>query len=957
LAWLMATLATLRNTSVPPFTQLQTENQKTSKTMNDNDSISELGQQFHSLHDDYAKMPYSSSIREELATGRVEPLTLADESGNSGNVVTTSTATTTSSLDDHDSSLGSEVAGIVGGTLEQGGSDPVRHHHHRHHRSRRRVMANDGSALLVPEGNAARLPRPDSDTTTNVSSIGSGGEGETAKKILLQPHREPAYNTSPRTFSKLPRRTRKIPSSPNEESSTPQGKASAHARRRDSPSPYSGGDDGSSSGSGTEGGYAASASSNSNSGLQEYLSKKSSRAGRGGSVDSCSSSEIADFSSGASGLSFDSFSSTPSPSPSLSSSNEEGLDDLEQTYLKAKNAVVQNDARILKTTARKAADERTWSRNRSPIKWPRQIIGISENSKIKASCDKGVRPPILTLGSDIMANVLTFLQPPEILEVLAEPLSKGWRQTFTLQPELWRVLCIVEPFKAKLAEDVDSDAGSDNSFVSLKFEQKRVDKKLLDKYRLLYNSFVRCMKYLSQIQEDAVNGRQPSVIDYGFASRGTSRDSGPPKVVGANKNLQAFLARARGVVEDANSDSNASYQNDDVDTQLVQNTLQTQTVKPGKRKRITKSKEKKRKFGRSILTHRLLGPSQSGEPGNLSLPWSCAIYSIVNWMVAFLDVEGIQILCMKVLPFLLEDEEQRLTAQRSGLTDVVLRGMVLFNNSVQLHIAAFHAIVLLARPVGGSEGMLFHSSMVASGIFGGQHSQHRKNGIAVMLDSMRRFEDNEVLQAMSCWALVNIALAPAQKAVLVKLGGIQATANAMLSHPFNAEVQFRALFALINLVIPSVRMNSDSPEALAIQEQLGEVNDTTEKQIIDELAGEISDLVVRAMKNFCSSEAILNRACLVLHNLSLTQEYHTILLWTPNCYQMLEWCLANYRTDQVLQQSASGTIHRLQVTLSNDSDLRHRFTESLHSQQQKSLEQAHREAMRLHAQKDELLRT
>jgi hypothetical protein len=39
--------------------------------------------------------------------------------------------------------------------------------------------------------------------------------------------------------------------------------------------------------------------------------------------------------------------------------------------------------------------------------------------------------------------------------------------------------------------------------------------------------------------------------------------------------------------------------------------------------------------------------------------------------------------------------------------------------------------------------------------------------------------------------------------MLVKLGGLTVTSNAMLQHPYNAEVQFRALFALINLVIPS----------------------------------------------------------------------------------------------------------------------------------------------------------
>ena len=48
-------------------------------------------------------------------------------------------------------------------------------------------------------------------------------------------------------------------------------------------------------------------------------------------------------------------------------------------------------------------------------------------------------------------------------------------------------------------------------------------------------------------------------------------------------------------------------------------------------------------LGQSVLTSRILGPSEAGQAGNLNLPWSCAIYSIVNWMVAFPDVEGIQV--------------------------------------------------------------------------------------------------------------------------------------------------------------------------------------------------------------------------------------------------------------------------------------------------------------------------
>ena len=317
----------------------------------------------------------------------------------------------------------------------------------------------------------------------------------------------------------------------------------------------------------------------------------------------------------------------------------------------------------------------------------------------------------------------------------------------------------------------------------------------------------------------------------------------------------------------------------------------------------------------------------------------------------------LQIMCLKVLPYLLEDESQRTTAQRAGLTDSVLRAMVLFPDSIELHIAAFHTLVLLARPLGGNEGMLFHTAMVNTrGIFN-VGSSSSKNGIVIMLDSMRRFALDEILQAMSCWSLVNVALTPLQKTMLVKLGGLTVTANAMLQHPYNAEVQFRALFALIKLVIPSEARPEETEEMREIEreqfQQLGEVGETSEKEMLDASVGQIAKLIVLTMKNFCSSEAILNRACLVLYNLSLNQDYHTTLLWTPNCYQMLEWCIGNYPHDHVLQQSAGGTIQRLNATLSSDEDLRVRFTHSIRAQQQHSLELARREAVYLQEQQRE----
>ena len=245
---------------------------------------------------------------------------------------------------------------------------------------------------------------------------------------------------------------------------------------------------------------------------------------------------------------------------------------------------------------------------------------------------------------------------------------------------------------------------------------------------------------------------------------------------------------------------------------------------------------KKPKFASSSITAKLLGVSSKGAASHTFLPKSCAVFSIVNWMVAHTDVEGIQAMCIKALPSLLEDEDQRLTAQRAGLTDVILRAMVLYPDCVDIHVAAFHTMVLLARPLGGREGQLFDNSMEnastvgllgatinsqssrgagrlgsaspgacpRSGYDSSSSTEDRSiNGIAIMLDSMKRFASEEKLQAMACWAMVNIALAQSQKKVLICKGGIQAAINAMSRHPSSPDVQFRALFALINLVIPS----------------------------------------------------------------------------------------------------------------------------------------------------------
>jgi hypothetical protein len=438
---------------------------------------------------------------------------------------------------------------------------------------------------------------------------------------------------------------------------------------------------------------------------------------------------------------------------------------------------------------------------------------------------------IYSLGQDVMAQVVAFLEPPEIQSFLTTPLSKSWLVAYTEPQGLWKILCTSKPFYAKLDES-ESEA-SDCSFPMCNDMEMR---HLFGRYRLLYTSFVRCMKYLNRLQDDALNGRAPT-LDV----NSNQNDIYP---FNRNASLKAYFAKARRLMRSSSRKSGSRSSSDAAlsitsesgsqgsDEKVVADepmSRATESRKIASTNGASKQGHPTRQLGRSMLTDRLLRPARGGSVDNINLPWSCAIYSVVNWMVAFADVEGIQvrkhialplltlcfllalipsiffiqIMCLKCLPYLLEDESQRTTAQRAGLTDSVLRAMVLFPDSIELHTVAFHTLVLLARPLGGNEGMLFHTAMVNTrGIFN-NGSSNSKNGIVIMLDSMKRFSQDEILQAMSCWSLVNVALTPLQKSMLVKLGGLTVTSNAMLQHPYNVEVQFRALFALINLVIPS----------------------------------------------------------------------------------------------------------------------------------------------------------
>ena len=253
---------------------------------------------------------------------------------------------------------------------------------------------------------------------------------------------------------------------------------------------------------------------------------------------------------------------------------------------------------------------------------------------------------IYSLGPDVMALVVSFLEVPESHAFLTSPLSKTWLEAYTVPQELWKILCTSKPFYAKLEESPDKN--SDISTCSFPLCNDLEIRHLFGRYRLLYSSFVRCVKYLDRLRDDAINGRTPS--GYNESNR---QDNLHP--YNRNGSLKAYFARARRLVRrnrragsPSSSSASGSLTTDSGEEQKTGENKPSGEVaatSSGSENSNGSQRNPQSRLGRSMLTERLLRPTRTGDVDNVNLPWSCAIYSVVNWMVAFVDVEGIQVCC------------------------------------------------------------------------------------------------------------------------------------------------------------------------------------------------------------------------------------------------------------------------------------------------------------------------
>ena len=251
-------------------------------------------------------------------------------------------------------------------------------------------------------------------------------------------------------------------------------------------------------------------------------------------------------------------------------------------------------------------------------------VCLSNRRKRPSSEISIICPPILNIGRDTMASILSYLKPVEVLSFVMMPLSKNWRSTYSRSEDLWKILCLTEPFHANY-EDIAVDKHCSAFLLGNAFEPN------MWRYRTVYTSFVHCWKYLECVKSTSRKlFKRSSILTIPPPFGLTFQKS--------NSSLVSYLAQAQSVVH------NASSQQIDGKIETDNTNHSPLGVTDDGRVSESPSRNASLPIGKSLLTQRLLKrPPQGVGTSCINLPWSCSIYSVVNWMISFADVIGIQV--------------------------------------------------------------------------------------------------------------------------------------------------------------------------------------------------------------------------------------------------------------------------------------------------------------------------
>mmetsp|Transcript_727 Transcript_727/g.1246 ORF Transcript_727/g.1246 Transcript_727/m.1246 type:complete len:576 (-) Transcript_727:285-2012(-) len=207
------------------------------------------------------------------------------------------------------------------------------------------------------------------------------------------------------------------------------------------------------------------------------------------------------------------------------------------------------------------------------------------------------------------------------------------------------------------------------------------------------------------------------------------------------------------------------------------------------------SSRKQLKFGVKTLFLEMVQLAESFKQSSVDLK------SLHHGLHKFIEAPGVVKLALESLQSALEQEGFRTEARSIGIGTTILQILKQSTRSEDIQVQCLHCVVFLARPPGGSEGMVFQRR--SSGLANSQLFGPEMDWAYSVLNVMDVHSHSPDVAAAGCWALVNLALHPAQKRALLLNGcGVSAVTAVMRQHASSAPVQFRAQFALINLVAP-----------------------------------------------------------------------------------------------------------------------------------------------------------
>lgn len=532
------------------------------------------------------------------------------------------------------------------------------------------------------------------------------------------------------------------------------------------------------------------------------------------------------------------------------------------------------------------------------------------------------------LGTDNNSVLISYLTPWEQYFYLTAPLNRLFKETVSNDNSLWFRACQLPPFRLSTSTAASSlvYTSSTRSFIP---------------YRQMFMNFLKCFYYLeSQTSANVI--RENNKVNRNYQNSKQQKFSLPAFVTYGNPS---------GPTPKLSADrKNSKFAPPHAPSNKVRSTLSLPAVPtlPSNGSSITQNL-----YG--FLPTKLVSraPKHAARleminPAFNGLPFTSTIYSIANWMMFYDDVEGIVSACLSTLSSMLDDESQRDNAQRIGLTDMVLKAMCFFADSVEIHEHAAKAIVTLARPIGGREGEVYELFMRPGNDVYRVNNKTGRFGIAVILDSMQRFIDHWQVQSMNCWSLINISLIPVQKRILIKLGGIEQILNSIRRHSNNEEVTFRAIFSLINLVSQT---NERDSRAVSVEENamitamIGEsLNSKDEMEIVMEHMEEIVSVITLGMRRFKYSPEIVERGMQVLYNLSMVQSAHEIILFHKGgeTVAMLSEAKQIFTGVTGIMNNIAGVCDRLAETLNGNSLLNGQFELQMQERRRKA-EAAHAE--------------